>query len=82
MKQRPTAVGSHEDDGLEGLIDNGPLGPHSFAFWSISPAIAVCARPFQKGGVGHNPPQEAPKAFADALLKVAGMIRPRETAKP
>ncbi|MDF2188515.1 alpha/beta hydrolase [Paraflavitalea sp. CAU 1676] len=24
------------------------------------------------GGVGHNPPQEAPKAFADAIIEVAG----------
>jgi pimeloyl-ACP methyl ester carboxylesterase len=25
-----------------------------------------------RGGIGHNPPQEAPKAFADAVLEVAG----------
>jgi pimeloyl-ACP methyl ester carboxylesterase len=24
------------------------------------------------GGIGHNLPQEAPKAFADAVLEVAG----------
>ena len=24
------------------------------------------------GGIGHNLPQEAPKAFADAILEVAG----------
>jgi pimeloyl-ACP methyl ester carboxylesterase len=24
------------------------------------------------GGVGHNPPQEAPRAFADAVIEVAG----------
>jgi pimeloyl-ACP methyl ester carboxylesterase len=27
------------------------------------------------GGIGHNLPQEAPKAFADAILEVAGWIR-------
>ncbi|MNL70027.1 hypothetical protein D3C87_1949680 [compost metagenome] len=26
------------------------------------------------GGIGHNLPQEAPKAFADAILEVAGWI--------
>jgi hypothetical protein len=25
-----------------------------------------------KGGIGHNLPQEAPKAFADAILDVTG----------
>jgi hypothetical protein len=25
-----------------------------------------------KGGIGHNLPQEAPKAFVDAILDVAG----------
>lgn len=25
-----------------------------------------------EGGIGHNLPQEAPKAFADAVLEVAG----------
>lgn len=25
-----------------------------------------------KGGVGHNPPQEAPQAFADAVVEVDG----------
>jgi len=25
-------------------------------------------------GIGHNLPQEAPKAFADAVLEVAGMV--------
>jgi pimeloyl-ACP methyl ester carboxylesterase len=25
------------------------------------------------GGIGHNLPQEAPKAFADAILEVAGL---------
>ena len=24
------------------------------------------------GGIGHNPPQEAPQAFADAVIEVAG----------
>ncbi|WP_319464086.1 hypothetical protein [Micromonospora sp. RTP1Z1] len=24
------------------------------------------------GGVGHNPPQEAPQAFAEAVMQVAG----------
>ena len=25
-----------------------------------------------KGGIGHNLPQEAPQAFADAVIEVAG----------
>lgn len=27
-----------------------------------------------KGGIGHNPPQEAPKAFADAVIEAAAMV--------
>jgi hypothetical protein len=28
-----------------------------------------------KGGIGHNLPQEAPQAFADAVIEVAGYAR-------
>ena len=35
--------------------------------------MRVIALMNQKGGVGHNLPQEAPRAFADAIIEVDGL---------
>ena len=50
---------------LEGDANGAPHPSQAYAtkFW------AVCA-PDDQGGIGHNLPQEAPEAFAQAVIDV------------
>ena len=54
---------------LEGDANGAPHpDPASYADKFTGPYVHRLLR----GGIGHNPPQEAPKAFADAVLEVTG----------
>ena len=54
---------------LEGDANGAPHpDPASYADKFTGPYVHRLLR----GGIGHNPPHEAPKAFADAVLEVAG----------
>jgi pimeloyl-ACP methyl ester carboxylesterase len=55
---------------LEGDANGAPHpDPASYADKFTGPYVHRLLR----GGIGHNPPQEAPKAFADAVLEVTGL---------
>ncbi len=57
---------------LEGDANGAPHpDPASYADKFTGPYVHRLLR----GGIGHNPPHEAPKAFADAILEVAGFSK-------
>jgi pimeloyl-ACP methyl ester carboxylesterase len=46
--------------------------PHPDASAYAKKLTGRCNHPVIEGDVGHNPPQEAPQAFADAIIEVDG----------
>jgi len=79
------AVGERKYDDLEKRLAEGPLirvpsitlegdangAPHSDASSYAKKFSGKYAHGVIKGGVGHNLPQEAPQAFAEAVVEVA-----------
>jgi pimeloyl-ACP methyl ester carboxylesterase len=79
-----SADGEPQYDDLEEKLAQGPLitvptitlegdangAPHPEAASYREKFTGPCAHHVLTGGVGHNPPQEAPRAFADAVVQV------------
>ena len=80
------AEGEHKYDDIERKLAEGPLITipaitlESDANGAPHPESSAYAKKFSgkythktiNGGIGHNLPQEAPKAFADAIIEVDG----------
>jgi hypothetical protein len=58
------------------LLHGWPYDIHSYV--DVAPLLAFSGKYAHRiinGGVGHNLPQEAPQAFADAVVEVDGYLK-------